>query len=339
MTAAYTIFVDESFDGYMNLSRDDGYFCYAALMVPTERLEDLARFWASNRARLATAYAKETGFPVEGEFKSGYLKKLRPETRTRFGEKLAYFLSKNGCFVVGYFTTVRNTLLYRLRTDVAKDDNARELPSDWEQLLVSEKSKLLGDKPNHPGDAHVLLGLLYQTLAITMSWLASQRQTFAVVYDPRQKKEDRYLLNQMDDWLQRASAATNSGDVYMGATATTDSADSPGLMLVDLILRDIRFLFQDVPELLAEQSGPALILPLVGEHEPVPMEIHGNLMKWGDRRPMSEALRRRLSRPTTNSCAPLYFSSLADGKLSCEADFGESRVVNLRQLVFEDQVD
>lgn len=33
MGKPYTVFIDESFDGFMNLSRDDGYFCYAALMV------------------------------------------------------------------------------------------------------------------------------------------------------------------------------------------------------------------------------------------------------------------------------------------------------------------
>jgi hypothetical protein len=44
MATAYTVFIDESFDGFMNLSRDDGYFCYAALMVPTARLGDLGRW-------------------------------------------------------------------------------------------------------------------------------------------------------------------------------------------------------------------------------------------------------------------------------------------------------
>jgi hypothetical protein len=52
---AYTVFIDESFDGFMNLARDDGYFCYVALMVPTVKLADLDRFWAANRDRLAGA--------------------------------------------------------------------------------------------------------------------------------------------------------------------------------------------------------------------------------------------------------------------------------------------
>lgn len=129
------------------------------------------------------------------------------------------------------------------------------------------------------------------------------------------------------------------GEVYKGSTANLKSSESPGLMLVDLVLRDVRLLFQDVSELLTEHSSPRLVLPCAEEHEVVPMEFGGHVMKWGDRRPMSESLQRRLARPTANSMVPLYFRSLAGGKLSCDAAFGESRVVNFGLMAFEDQVD
>jgi hypothetical protein len=93
-------------------------------MVPTGRLPDLERFWIANRERLITDYKRATGFEIQTELKSGYLKKLSFDARRRLGERLTSFLRKNECFVVGFFTTVRNTLAYHLRTDVARDDDA-----------------------------------------------------------------------------------------------------------------------------------------------------------------------------------------------------------------------
>jgi hypothetical protein len=340
MATAYTVFIDESFDGFMNLSKDDGYFCHAALMVPDTKLPDLDRFWAANRDKLAAEYKRVTAYAIQGELKSGSLNKLGFPARKAFGERLSRFLRKNECFVAGFYTTVSNKLLYHLRTEVARDDDeAKELPPDWETRLTSVKQKLLEDKPKEPGDAHLLLGLFHQTVSITLNWLGSVGASFNVVYDPRQKKEDRYLIRYAGDWLQREAEARKMLNVYRGTTAIVKSADSPGLMLVDLILRDVRFLFADVPELLAEQSSTTLILHSLQGNEPVLRTFAASPYKWGDRRPMSETLIERLRNPTPNSMLPLYLDRLADTKLSCEADFGESRVVNFGLGCFEDMTD
>lgn len=339
MNSKYTVFIDESFYEFMNLARDDGNFCYAALMVPTDKLPDLDRFWSANREKLASAYTKTTGHKPMQEFKSGMLSKLAFEVRKTFGERLARFLVRNQCHVAGFYTTVRNSLLYRVRTEVAKDDDARELPLNLVSLVAAEKVKVLEDKPNHPGEAHVLEPLFSQTLGITWYWLKQLRQNFAVVYDPRQEKENLYLIRHADAWLRRLEKAEQMDDFYRGTTTILRSHESPGLMLVDIIVRDVRALFRDVPELLIEQSGPGLVLPCAQEHDIVLMEFGGDLMKWGDRRPMSGTLKHRLICPTANSMLPLYFKSLADGKLSCIAAFGESRVVNFGLMAFENQVD
>ena len=110
-------------------------------------------------------------------------------------------------------------------------------------------------------------------------------------------------------------------------------------MLADLILRDIRFIFIDIPELLTEHSSSNLILPVLQDHEPVVISIKGARLKWGDRRPMSQQLRARLRVPSANSMLPLYSHRLADRKLSCEAAFGESRILNFGMNCFEDMTD
>lgn len=339
MGSSYTVFIDESFDGFMNLSKENGYFCYAALMVPSAKLPDLERFWAANRNRLVADYKRATGFEIQGEFKSGFLNKLSFQNRRTFGDRLSSFLHKNGCFVAGFYTTVRNMLMYHLRTEVAKNDEVKELPANWESLLAVVKQKLLDDKAKQPGDGHLLVGLFHQTLSITMNWLGSGNQSFAVVYDPRQKKEDTFLIQHADEWLKREAEIKQLLDVYKGATAAIDSSQSPGLMLVDLILRDVRFLFSDVPELLSEQSSTKLVLPVSQTDDAVVMRLNGRLLKWGDRRPMSQQLKLRLRSASLNSMLPLYFDRLAGGKISCEAAFGESRVVNFGLGCLEDMVD
>ena len=127
--------------------------------------------------------------------------------------------------------------------------------------------------------------------------------------------------------------------VYEGTTNTVTSAASAGLMLVDLIARDVRFLFNDVPELLTEQSCTKLVLPVPQGYEPVVMSLKGIKMKWGDRHPMSEDLRKKLQVASPNSMLPLYAHRLAGRKLSCEAAFGESRVINFGLGCFEDMTD
>jgi hypothetical protein len=340
MGTAYTVFIDESFDGFLNLAKDDGYFCHAALMVPTAKLVDLERFWAANRHKLVAEFKREKGYAIQGELKSRSLNKLGFSTRRAFGERLSRFLRKNERFVAGFYTTVRNKLMYHLRTEIARDDEeAKELPADWELRLAGIKKKLLDDKPKQPGDAHLLLGLFHQTVSITLNWLGSVGASFNVVYDPRQKKEDRYLIRYAGNWLQREAEARKLLNVYRGTTAIVKSADSPGLLLVDLILRNVRFLFADVPELLAEQSSTMLVLRTLQGHEPVLGTFAGSPYKWGDRRPMSEALIQRLRSPTPKSMLPLYLDRLTDTKLSCEANFGESRVVNFGLGCFEDMTD
>ena len=127
--------------------------------------------------------------------------------------------------------------------------------------------------------------------------------------------------------------------MFKGATAVLSSSDCRGLMLVDLILRDVRFYFTDVPDLLSEGSSKALILPVAQEHELVVIVLKAMRMKWGHRRPMSDTLNQKLRGPSPNSMLPLYLDRLAVGKLSCEAAYGESRILNCAAGCLEDMVD
>jgi hypothetical protein len=349
ITKNYTVFIDESFNGFLGLSSPDGYFCYVALMVPTARLADLARFWQSYRNRLVSAYKTATGFDLgNAEFKSNYLNKLDFSSRKGMAERLKSFLAKNDCFIGGFYTTVDSFGLYNLRTEVGKDDDTKELPINWAEQLVLTKEKLLKSDvkngpagcENVPGDARLLFGLLHATLEISLNWLGGQGISFEVVYDPRQKKEDAFLLKHVGDWLkdEKASFKRYPG-VFRGATSNTPSGDSPGLMLADLLLRDLRFLFSDLPGLMSESSSTGLILPIPHNDEPLIMVIDGHRFKAGSIRPMSSNLAAALRKPTTNSMMPLFCDRLADMKISYYAKWGEARTVNFQDWTFTDMVD
>lgn len=349
ITKNYNVFIDESFDGFLGLSKPDGYFCYMALMVPTARLADLTRFWQSYRNRLVSAYKTATGFDLgNAEFKSIYLNKLDFSARKEMAERLKYFLTKNDCFLGGFYTTVDSFALYNLRTEIGKDDDAKELPADWAEQLVLTKEKLLKSdfknatdgREKAPGDARLLFGLLHATLEISLNWLGRQGISFEVIYDPRQKKEDAFLLKHVGDWLkdEKASFKRFPG-VFRGASSNTSSSNSPGLMLADLLLRDLRFLFSDLPGLMRESSSTGLILPIPQNDEPLIMVIDGHRLKAGSIRPMSSALAAALRKPTTNSMMPLYYDRLADMKISYYAKWGEARTVYFRDWTFTDMVD
>lgn len=340
-TTPYTVFIDESFDGFLGLSNPKGYFCYAALMVPTERLSALDTFWAALRDRLIEDYKRSTGFDMgTNEFKSGYLNKLAFVARKEMGERLKYFLTKNKCFIGGFYTTVDNFTLYHLRNDIAFEESTAALPPDWGNRLAPMKEKLLRGDEKTPGVAGLLSGLLHTTLEISLNWLGHQGISFEVVYDPRQKKEDAYLLKSAGAWLRDEKAAFQRfPGIFLGANAKVKSCDSPGLMLTDLILRDLRFMFFDLPGLLEEASSPELVLPVPQKDEPLIMSIKGTRLKAGNIRRMSPDLTKGLKKPTSNSMMPLYLDRLADVKISCHAKWGEVRTADFRDWTFADMVD
>jgi len=342
MRRDYTVFIDESFDGFMGLSNPKGYFCYAALMLPTETLGDLERFWVARRARLVNDYALATGFSLrDAEFKSSYLKRLTLSARRNFAERFAKFLRRNDGYICGFYTTVDTYALYNLRTAIGRDDDdARFLPDDWADRLGEVKEKLLRKDEKSPGAAALLMGQLHATLEMALNWLGSQGHSFEVVYDPREKKEDAFLLGHVGGWLGDEKAAIKRfPGAYRGANATLRSELSPGLMLCDLVVRDVRMLFADLPGLVEEGSSNELIVPFPQKDIPYIIEIAGTPLKGGHLRPMSESLRRQIQCPTPNSMMPLYLDRLANGKLSCTAIWGEMRSISFQNHLFEDMID
>ncbi len=87
-------------------------------------------------------YEKATRFALGNtEFKSVYLNKLSAPVRINMAERIQYFLTKNNCFVGGFYTTVDSYALYHLRTEVGFDDKMTKLPPDWSIRFTIRKGK------------------------------------------------------------------------------------------------------------------------------------------------------------------------------------------------------
>ncbi len=156
LSSEYTVFIDETFDGFMDMSKPDGFFCHGALMVPTEVLTTRFVLEKSQRA---------TGkrlFPLD--------------------------LRKQKAYVAGFFTTVESYLLYHLRTEIGMDDDATQLPPDFSQLLESLRLKMLEEQRREVGDSRFIKDLMFLTANITLHWLGSGKHPMRIFFDPRNSR-------------------------------------------------------------------------------------------------------------------------------------------------------
>jgi hypothetical protein len=334
----YNVYVDETFEHFLNLPRLDGYLCYGALMVPETREKSLSDFWAALDRRLRCYYKAATGIELSGEFKSTYLKKLSPEDRLDISQRIGYFLSKNSAWIVGFYTSVHALICWELRTQASYDESETLPPYD-EAAIVQRANKLRGEKNKGFGESELLKGLFHTISSIPLSWLGVLGAQFRMRYDSRHPKEDRILLGLLDEFFP-GMTRLHKGLMadYLGGTGL-DSANVPGLLLVDLICKEIRNFIHAVPELLTDNSYYRPITPRSREGVIIPVEIGGHLMKWGSAKRMSAATVGKLEAAKRETAFGTWLNSVADGKLSCYGHFGEGRVADLINHVFNDQVD
>jgi len=334
----YNVYVDETFEHFLNLPRMDGYLCYSALMIPEKREESLADFWRALDERLRSYYKEATGFKISGEFKSTYLRKLKTEDRADVAQRIGYFLNRNSAWIVGFYTSVHALLCWELRSHAGYKD-AEILPPYDIAALEKRAIELRIEKNKSFGESELLKGLFHTIASIPLSWLGVLGAQFRVRYDSRHPREDRILLGLLDEFFPGMTKAYEDRVAdYIGG-ASLDSADVPGLLLVDLICKEIRNFFHAVPELLTDKSNYRLITPTSKEGAVIPAEIGGHIVKWGSAKPMSSATVAKLESAERQMPFGAWLQCLADRKLSCYGHFGEGRIADLGNGVFNDQVD
>ena len=335
----YDVYVDETFEHFMNLPRMDGHFCYVALMVPEKAETQLTSFWNALDNRLRRAYEEATGFKIEGEFKSTFLRKLSSDVRRDAMQRVAYFLNKNSGFLVGYYTTVHALMCWELRSS-AGFNNVEDLPPYNLRDLQKKADELRAEKKKGVGESKLLTGLFHTIAAIPLSWLGILQADFRIHYDGRNSKENQILFKVVEEFFPRmAELEPQRFAAYLGATAHPDSSNIPGIMLADLLCKETRDFIHACPELLTDRSEYRLITPTSSEGTPIPTEIGGRIMKWGTAKEMSSSTKEKLAELRQVSPFGRLIPHLADIKLSCYGHFGEGRIVDFANECFNDQVD
>jgi hypothetical protein len=335
----YNVYVDETFEHFLNLPRMEGHFCYVGLMVPEKTDIQLRAFWSALERRLRLAYEEATGFAIEEEFKSTFLAKLDPATRRDAMQRVAYFLGKNVGFIAGFYTTVHGLMCWELRSAAGFAD-FETLPPYNLSDLQAKAEELRSEKKKGVGESKLLEGLFHTIPSIPLSWLGLMPANFRISYDARNPKEDRILFRLIEDFFPRmANVEPDRFAGYLGAQAHSDSSTVPGIMLADLVCKELRNFVQACPEILTDRSEYRLITPTSAEGTPIPTTVAGHVLKWGSAKAMSAATQARINAlRRTGPFGPLI-PTLADTKLSCYAHFGEGRVVDFAHHLLNDQVD
>jgi hypothetical protein len=335
----YEVYVDEVFENFMNYPSLDGYFCYAGLMIPKAKVPDLASFWEALVIRLKRNYYRATGFQIQEEFKSTYLIKLPLDDRLDMCRRIAYFLKKNSGYICGFFTSVHGLLCSEIRNDAGSRD-FETLPAYDRSILEVKKDLLKAKKRHSIGESHVLRGLFQTIAGIPLSWMKSIGAQFSICYDSRDKKEDRVLLGNIQDFFPGMKNVDSSYEgVYLGGFGHPDSSEVPGLMLADLIVKEMRNFFLAYPALLSEHSQFNLITPTSKEGKIIPTILAGRQFKWGSFKQMSQGTLTEQEKALLVSPFSTLIPCLADKKASCYAYFGESRVIDFNERGFSDMVD
>jgi hypothetical protein len=335
----FNVYVDEVFEHFMNLPRMDGYFCYASIMVDEKTEGQLKAFWNALENRLKNAYRRATGFWIKGEFKSTYLRKLTLEDRSDAAKRIAYFLRKNGGFIAGYYTTVHGLMCWELRSSAGFEDADKLPPYDVGEL-EKKAAQLRAEKKKGFGESQLLQGLFHTIASVPLSWLGVLPANFRICYDSRNPKEDRVLLKLCEEFFPRmAEIEPDRMAAYLGGQGHPDSSQVPGLMLADIICKELRDFVQAAPEILVDQSEWRMITPTSREGYPLPVEIGGRTMKWGAAKLMSPSTAQKLHELRQTVPFSFLLPCLADFKLSCYGHFGEGRIVDFVNEVFHDQVD
>ena len=118
-----------------------------------------------------------------------------------------------------------------------------------------------------------------------------------------------------------------------------DSVDEIGLQIADLLTGEVRFFFENNPELLSVESDHKLI---TGEsREEIEMWVHefGIYHKYGSLIKIPPDIMQKIQVFSGGSCIPIYRRSFAAGLLGYYTDLGQPRYIELYEGNFFQQID
>lgn len=325
------VYVDESYTN--GFPREvGGSLSFAAFIIPESAIEAVQQ----GVEEIIKANYRGSG---PDELKYSAISK-RPGLLERVGRGVADLINRIPSSAVIAIYVPRSGLFgERLRSLRAIGHYEKQPPTEEELAAVDSKEAveaIVGKAANG----------IAQTIAVCVGhYLGSRNLSGRVIFDPRNKNQDEPLLKALQEHLpltpinqpliphqDRVVTVPPGKDMErlgdrVKVEIAADSHQARGLQIADFIAGDIRTFFSEVPEILTEATSDE---PLVNE---------GILFHQLFRRSeLSAATMEKLKKPGRSSLL-LYRERLANNIVSCYANNGQMRNVNLAQGDIHDIMD
>ena len=339
--APYLVFIDESFRGFFEF-REQGYFAHAAVGIPESQYDAMKSVVTpvfEDYRRLTSAGQRE--------IKHTEFKRLAYRDRRRLAVKIRDAFKAHGAFINVFYSPLRSFVLERVRTRLF-GDGKREIPPDF-KALYNEAAEVLKTEREGPGQSGLIEKLLLLPISAVANMLATFESSFTVIYDPREKKEDKAVITRIDGALA-ALMNLKDKDVEMRWDLHTfvksfvhdrRSENEVGLQMADLVVGETRAFFDANPEQMEFAASRKLVTQ--GSYEPwVTVErARGELWKTGALNRIPAAVRKKwlVQDRAGRTVLPLFCELFGAGVATCYSSWGQPRHIAIFDRYVLDQVE
>jgi hypothetical protein len=337
----YLVFVDESFRGFFEFE-ERGYFVHATVGIPESQYDAL-------KERVAPVFRDYRGLTSAGEreIKHTEFKRIEYRDRRRLAMRLRDVFTAHGVFINVFYTPLRSFVLEHVRTRLFFDEQ-REIPADF-KTLYDEAARDLSEEAQGPGQSGLIKKLLLLPISGVANMLATFDSQFTVIYDPRERKEDKAVIAAIDEVL--ATLMNFKGkDVEMrwdlhsfvkGFVHDRRSEEEVGLQMADLLAGETRAFFAANPELMEFAASRKLITQASYEPLVTVARAEGHLFKTGALNRLPAALRRKwiVQDKGGRTVLPLFRELFGAGVATCYSSWGQPRHIAIFDGYVFDQLE
>lgn len=337
----YLVFVDESFRGFFELE-PRGYFVHAVVGIPEAQYDALKR----TMVPVFEDYRRHTSLG-QREFKHTEFKRLAYRDRRRLSVKIRDSLKANGGFINVFYSPLRSFVMEHVRSRLFHEGH-RAIPADF-GALYAQAVKDLEAQAKGPGQSDLIEKLLLLPIGGVANMLATLRCPFTVIYDPREKKEDKAVIAAFESTFE-ALLNLKDKDVEMrwdlrlflrGFVHDHRSEDEVGLQLADMMAGEARAFFEANPEQMEHAASPTLITQ--ASYEPwVTYEIaEGQAWKTGALNRMPAAVRKKwlVQDRDGRTVLPIFRELFGAGVATCYSSWGQPRHIAIFDGYVLDQLE
>ena len=289
----YLVFVDESFRGFFEF-REHGYFAHGLVGIPESQYDGM-------KAAVAPVFEEYRHLTSAGqrEIKHTEFKRLAYRDRRRLSMKIRNALKTHGAFINVFYSPLRSFVLEHVRTRLFHA-RKREIPTDF-NALYTEAAEHIKSEREGPGQSALIQRLLFLPISAVANMLATFGSSFTVVYDPREKREDKTVIAAIDGALAALRNLKNKDaamrwdlhNFVKGFVHDRRSEDEIGLQMADLIVGETRAFFDANPEQMEIAASRKLITQTSYEPCVTVESIQGQMYKTGALNRIPAAVRKK----------------------------------------------